>query len=229
MRSSTSSGTLVRSRRLPGAPHEPGPTAPLPTPRLPAPRLPAPRLPAPRLLAPRLPAPRLPAPRLLAPCLPAMPACAMPCHHRLIAHRIRTRAACHPVSASLPPPSLLACATRCDSSTPRLLEPAIQCHLATLCDSAPTPSVLRSRRPTRMACHLSPLTRGLPSQSSPTPSCSAESDFPNSQGQRPAFATTRLPRHRLLSLGCPCLLLLRACPCASSSLPHTHTQLALDR
>eukprot|EP00964_Phaeocystis_antarctica_P016715 scaffold9194_cov65-Phaeocystis_antarctica.AAC.1 len=29
---------------------------------------------------------------------------------------------------------------------------------ATVCDSAPTPSVLRSRRPTHTACHLSPPT-----------------------------------------------------------------------
>ena len=46
-----------------------------------------------------------------------------------------------------------------------------------------------------MACHLSPPTRGEPSQSFPAP-CSAERDFPNSlnyQGLRPAFATTRLP------------------------------------
>ena len=40
--------------------------------------------------------------------------------------------------------------------------------------------------PTRTACHLSPPTRGEPSQSFPAPSCSAESDFPNSQLPRSA-------------------------------------------
>jgi len=93
------------------------------------------------------------------------------------------------------------CAAACDSATSRLLEPATLRHPVTLCDSAPTPSVLRSRRPTRTACHLSPPTRGEPSQSFPVP-CSAEatSQTLNYQGRRLAFATTRLPRsHRKLS------------------------------
>ena len=103
-----------------------------------------------------------------------VPAPRLPCHHRLIARRIRTGEACRLVSATPPPPSLLACAiSRCDSATSRLLEPATLRHPVTLCDSAPTPSVLRSRRPTRTACHLSPPTRGEPSQSFPAP-CSAE-------------------------------------------------------
>eukprot|EP00964_Phaeocystis_antarctica_P048636 scaffold28162_cov49-Phaeocystis_antarctica.AAC.1 len=143
-----------------------------------------PRLPTPRLPAPRLPAPWLPAPRLPSRCLPRL--------HRLTARRIRTREACRPASTTPPTPSLLACAKRCPRDSSNLPPCAT---LATLCDSAPTPSVLRSRRPTRMACHLSPPSRGEPSQSFPAP-CSAERDFPNSlnyQGLRPAFATTRLP------------------------------------
>ena len=95
----------------------------------------------------------------------------------------RQRPACLPAQSAAPPRPR-------DSSN---LPPCAT--FATLCDSAPTPSVLRSRRPTRMACHLSPPSRGEPSQSFPTP-CSAERDFPNSlnyQGLRPAFATTRLP------------------------------------
>ena len=59
----------------------------------------------------------------------------LPCHHRLVVSARVKRAG--PASATPPPPSLLACAIRCDSSTPQLLNPA------TLCDSAPTPSVLR--------------------------------------------------------------------------------------
>ena len=82
-----------------------------------------PRLPTPRLPAPRLPAPRLPAPRLPARCLPHL--------HRLVACRIHTREACRPVSATPPPPSLLACAKRCDSAPSRLLEHAT---LRQLCD-----------------------------------------------------------------------------------------------
>ena len=135
-----------------------------------------PRLPTTRLPTPRLPATRLPAPR-------------MPRLHRLTARRIRTREACRPASTTPPTPSLLACAKRCPRDSSNLPPCAT---LATLCDSAPTPSVLRSRRPTRMACHLSPPSRGEPSQSFPAP-CSAERDFPNSpnyQGLRPAFATT---------------------------------------
>eukprot|EP00964_Phaeocystis_antarctica_P044659 scaffold25663_cov63-Phaeocystis_antarctica.AAC.7 len=66
--------------------------------------------------APRLPAPSLPAPRLPARCLPRL--------HRLVACRIRTREACRPSSATPPPPSLLACAMRCNSAPSRLLEPA---------------------------------------------------------------------------------------------------------
>ena len=81
----------------------------------------APRLPTPRLPTPRLPAPRLPAPRLPARCLPHL--------HRLVACRIRTREACRPVSATPPPPSLLACAKRCDSAPSRLLEHATLRHL----------------------------------------------------------------------------------------------------
>ena len=82
--------------------------------------------------APRLPAPRLPAPRLPARCLPRL--------HRLVACRIRTREACRPASATPPPPSLLACAKRCDTAPSRLLEPATLRHPVTLCDSAPMPS-----------------------------------------------------------------------------------------
>ena len=73
--------------------------------------------------APRLPTPRLPAPRLPARCLPHL--------HRLVACRIHTREACRPVSATPPPPSLLACAKRCDSAPSRLLEHAT---LRQLCD-----------------------------------------------------------------------------------------------
>ena len=92
-------------------------------------------------------APRLPMPRLLRhACLRHTPACAMPAC-------LRCAATPRPRDSS----NLPSCAT-----------------FATLCDSAPTPSVLHSRRPTRMACHLSPPTRGEPSQSFPAP-CSAES------------------------------------------------------
>ena len=75
----------------------------------------------PRLPTPRLPAPRLPAPRLPSRCLPRL--------HRLTARRIRTREACRPASTTPPTPSLLACAKRCASTPPRLLEHATLRHL----------------------------------------------------------------------------------------------------
>ena len=105
------------------------------------------------------------------------PRCAAAWHAGPEAPR-RQRPACLPAQSAAPPRPR-------DSYLP-------PCATSTLCDSAPTPSVLRSRRPTRMACHLSPPSRGEPSQSFPAP-CSAERDFPNSpnyQGLRPAFATT---------------------------------------
>ena len=119
--------------------------------------------PGPPRLAPRLPRPRLPTPRLPAPRLPArchLPARCPPCHHRLIARRIRARAAplvpCRH-HACLPARYALRYALRYRLRESSNLRP---CDPVTLCDSAPTHSVLRRRRPTRKACHLSPPTRG---------------------------------------------------------------------
>ena len=144
------------------------------------------------------------APRATPACATATPRLPARCHASIVSSRRRVILArvSVPSRTSPPPPSLLACAMCCDSATLRDSSDLPPCAtFATLCDSAPTPSVLRSRRPIRTACHLSPHTRGEPSQSFPAP-CSAEatSQTLNYQGRRLAFATTRLPRsHRKLS------------------------------
>ena len=122
--------------------------------------------------------------------------------------------------------SLLACAMLCNSAPSRLLEPATLRHPVTLFDSAPTRSVLRSRRPTRTACHLSPPTRGEPSQSFPAPSCSAEtSDFPNSQPPRSAPGLRHnmtgpfAPHAVLAALACTCTPLEPLHVLTSSGIP----------
>ena len=122
--------------------------------------------------------------------------------HRLIARRsARVKRAGPLTPRRRPPPSLPA---RC-AATPRparLLGPATLRHPVTLCHSAPTPSVLRSRWPTRTACHLSPSARGSTLPVLPRPLVLrriATSQTLNYQGRRPAFATTWLPRsHRTL-------------------------------
>ena len=49
-----------------------------------------------------------------------------------------------------------------DHSVTECFDRQYACHPATLCNSTPTPSVLRSGRPTRMACHFSPPTVANP-------------------------------------------------------------------
>ena len=109
---------------------------------------------------------------------------------------------------------------------PACLRDALQlCSLAAprTCGPALTPPVLRSIRPTRTACHLSPSARGSTLPVLPRPLVLrriATSQTLNYQGRRPAFATTWLPRalprsHRTLSQ-LPLPAPAPACPCTSS-------------
>ena len=118
-------------------------------------------------------APRLPTPRLLC----ATPACA-------------TR---------LPARCLLACAMRCDSATSRDSSNLPPCAtFATLRDSAPTPSVLRSRRPTRMRAisALPPVANPLspsPPRPSPQHGCPMSPAFTHRiQTIQPALLTAQM-------------------------------------
>ena len=107
----------------------------------------------------------------------------------------RLRPACLPAqSAATPRPS--------DSSN---LPPCAT--FATLSDSAPTPSVLRSRRPTHTACHISPATRGEASQSFPAPPMLRRktSQTLNYQSRRQAFKKHGCPVRIARCPSRPCL------------------------
>eukprot|EP00964_Phaeocystis_antarctica_P027985 scaffold15780_cov68-Phaeocystis_antarctica.AAC.1 len=131
----------------------------------------------------------------------AMPACAMPACAMPACAMPATPPSSHRTSyPSPPPPSLLACATRCDSEAPRLLGPA------TLppCDPASRTHGVPSQSP--------PCTRGGPL--SPSPPHAPQSDFPNSQlprsapGLRHNMTAPFAPHAVPAALACTCA---RAC------------------
>ena len=115
------------------------------------------------------------------------------------------------------------CDMRCDldSANPRDSSNLRHCDPVTLCDSAPTPSVLRRRRPTRMACHLSPPTRGSTLSVLPHPLMLGRKRLPKLSntkvGAKPSPQHDCPRSHRTLSvpaaLACTCT---RACPCTSA-------------